>query len=319
MNDKIKEIYENINYEEELPPIEKRKALLQVKSDRLFHDLFNENDMDTLEWVVMQILECSYEEIHGNVSINNVRLVNTYQQERGKYVDLVVDYKGEKIIIEMNNNYVGNYMKNLLYAFNVISNYYNVGTSTIDFSKKRAKAILVNLNWHSNKELATNMPSKEEIILPYPEETLRKKKDFLLKIINVNLDFYHDLNYNEIDRWDELWKLLTINNYQEMDKFLKDIKMLKHYRKKLYTLSNNDKYLELIMNDDIRRNAEIEGYYNAGVEEGIEKGIERGIVSKCNEMVMNMYNDKLPYDVISKYANITVDEVMKIINQNSDK
>ena len=315
MRDNIKEIYENINYDEKLPPIEKRKALLQVRNDRLFHDLFNENDMDTLEWVVMQILECSYEEIHGNVHINNVRLVNTYQEERGKYVDLVVDYKGEKIIIEMNNNYVGNYMKNLLYSFNVISNYYNVGTSTIDFSKIRAKAILVNLNWHSKKELAS-MPPKEEITLPYPEETLRKEKDFLLKIINVNLDFYHKLNYNEVDRWDELWKLLTINNYQEMDKFIKDINMLNYYRKKLYTLSNNEGYLELIMNDDIRRNAEIEGYYNAGVLEGIERGIERGITSNRNEMVMNMHKENIPIETISKCANITLDEVMEIINQN---
>ena len=314
MTNQIKEIYERINYDEELPPIEKRKALLQVKNDRLFHDLFNENDMDTLEWTVMQILECSYEEIHGNVNINNVRLVNTYQQERGKYVDLVVDYKGEKVIIEMNNNYVGNYMKNLLYAFNVISNYYNVGAGTIDFSKKRAKAILVNLNWHSTKELANNVPSKDEIIIPYPEETLKKEKDFLLKIINVNLDFYHKLDYNEVNRWDELWKLLTINNYQEMDKFLKDIKMLKHYKKKLYTLSNNDEYLELIMNDDIRRNAEIEAYYTAGKEEG-EK---IGIVSKQNDMIMNMYKKCISLEIISECANLTVDEVLEIIKENDN-
>lgn len=225
----------------------------------------------------------------------------------------------------MNNNYVGNYMKNLLYAFNVISNYYNVGAGTIDFSKKRAKAILVNLNWHSTNKLADNVPAKDEIILPYPEETLRKEKDFLLKIINVNLDFYHKVDYNEIDRWDELWKLLTINNYREMDKFLQDIEMLRYYRKKLYTLSNNLEYLELIMNDDIRRNAEIEAYYNAGRDEGekagfsqgIQQGIEQGIISKQNEMIMNMYKDKLDIEVISKYADLTVEEVLKVIEQNS--
>ncbi len=290
--------------------------MLQVKSDRLFHDLFNENDMNTLEWVVMQILECSYEEIHGQVQVNNVRLVNTYQQERGKYVDLVVDYRGEKIIIEMNNNYVGNYMKNLLYAFNVIGNYYNVGAGTIDFSKKRAKAILVNLNWHSTKELANNAPKKEEIILPYTEETLRKEKDFLLKIINVNLDFYYRLDYNEIDRWEELWKLLTINNYHEMDKFIKDIKELTYYRKKLYTLSNSDEYLELIMNDDMRKNAEIEAYYRAGCDEGEKAGFNRGIISKQTEMILNMYHKNIAVETISECANLSVPEVLEIINNN---
>ena len=73
------------------------------------------------------------------------------------------------------------------------------------------------------------------------------------------------------------------------------------------------------MNDDIRRNAEIEGYYNAGVEEGIKKGVERGIVSNRNEMVINFYRENVPVEIISKCANITVDEVIKIINQNSNK
>lgn len=41
--------------------VEERTELLQVRSDILFHDLFNEQEMDTLEWTVMQILECSYE------------------------------------------------------------------------------------------------------------------------------------------------------------------------------------------------------------------------------------------------------------------
>ena len=27
--------------------------ILQVKSDRLFHDLINENEMDTIEWLVI--------------------------------------------------------------------------------------------------------------------------------------------------------------------------------------------------------------------------------------------------------------------------
>ena len=41
--------------------------VLEVKSDRLFHDLFNEHEMNTIEWTVMMILGKSYEEIHGNV------------------------------------------------------------------------------------------------------------------------------------------------------------------------------------------------------------------------------------------------------------
>ena len=34
----------------------KEGKLLQVRSDILFHDLFNEHDITTLEWVVSKIL-----------------------------------------------------------------------------------------------------------------------------------------------------------------------------------------------------------------------------------------------------------------------
>ena len=43
--------------------------ILEVRSDRLFHDLFNEHEMNTIEWIVMQILGKSYEEIHGRVIV----------------------------------------------------------------------------------------------------------------------------------------------------------------------------------------------------------------------------------------------------------
>ena len=33
----------------------KENKLLLIKNDRVFKDMFNENQMDTLEWVVMKI------------------------------------------------------------------------------------------------------------------------------------------------------------------------------------------------------------------------------------------------------------------------
>ena len=43
--------------------------ILEVKSDRLFHDMFNEHEMDTIEWMVSQILDCDINDIHGNACI----------------------------------------------------------------------------------------------------------------------------------------------------------------------------------------------------------------------------------------------------------
>ena len=50
-----------------------RTEILQIRTDTIFHDVFNQEDMNALEWVVMQILECNYEDIHGKVSVGNIR------------------------------------------------------------------------------------------------------------------------------------------------------------------------------------------------------------------------------------------------------
>lgn len=83
---------------------EEKIELLQVRTDTIFHDLFCREDMDTLEWAVTKILDCKYEDIHGKVKVANIRLSRLFKKERTKYLDLLVEYKNQKIIIEMNNN-----------------------------------------------------------------------------------------------------------------------------------------------------------------------------------------------------------------------
>ena len=87
----------------------------------------------------------------------------------------------------MNNNYPGNYMKNLLYAFNTVCNHYNIGCTNRDIIKNRIRVILVNLNWYNDDKKSKRIVPKKEIILPYPEDM---EEEFLIKIININLVFY---------------------------------------------------------------------------------------------------------------------------------
>ena len=46
----------------------------------------------------MQIKD-NYEDIHGKVEVKNIRLTRINRKERSKYVDLIVSYKNEKIIL----------------------------------------------------------------------------------------------------------------------------------------------------------------------------------------------------------------------------
>jgi len=285
---------------------EKEDKLLLIKNDQVFKDMFNENQMDTLEWIVMKILNAKYEDIHGKVIVKNKELTSTYQKERKKTVDLLVDYNGNDILIELNNNFTGNYMRNLLYAFNIISNHYNKGVSNNNIKKDKVKIILINLNWHHKNYNHKMVDGKKEVLLEYPEYNYQ---DYLIKIININLDFYYELCYYNIKESDRLWKLFTIENKEDLDLLVKEEKLLLGYQRKLLYLSDNEDYKKMILNEDIERNAMEEQQFGYAYDTGMKKGI----ASKEKEIVINMYKDGMSLELISKYSNLSLEEVNKIV------
>ena len=240
--------------------------ILQVRSDILFHDLFNEKDIKAVEWVASQILECDVKELKGKVSVKNVRLTRTNKKERTKYVDLIVEYKNEKIVIELNNNYEGIYTRNLNYAFNTLLNFYNNNGCSYYERDAIFKVILVNLNWYKNKNL--EIPGKKIHTIPYPDE---KINDNILTIININLDYYEELSYDNVVLFDRFFKLLTVDSKEKLEQF-KEFDELDAYSKNLEYFSNDKEYVEELMRaeaEEIMRNQE---KYFAGFHEGEAKG-----------------------------------------------
>lgn len=290
----------------------KEKELLEVRNDRLFHDLFNENEISTIEWVAMQILECSHEEVKGKVTVGNIRLPRIKRDGRDKYVDLIIKMSDEEqIIVELNNHYNGNYLRNLIYAFDVISNNYNIGERNYELAKKRIKVILVNLNWNDYE--AKN--AKEVIELPYPSN---KIDGYILKIINLNLDCYNKFCYNEINYVDRLAKLLTITDNEEMQRVIKQENLLKSYYKKLTYLSCDNDYRKEIMNENIERSMEFVDAYNDGLNDGVHQGIEQGTNQTKKEMVIKLYKNNISLDVISESSGLSIDIVKEIIDNSEE-
>ena len=300
----------------------KENEILEVKSDRLFHDLFNEHEMQTIEWAVMQILNLSYNEIHGKVRVGNIRLTNMSNNDKKKFVDLIVYLDDKIIVIELNNNFKGNYLRNVLYAMNIINNSYIEGEY---YYNKKVQGILVNLNWY-NKNIKYR---RRELKYGYPIDG-QEEKDYLLKIININLVKYQNGCYNEFEGVDKLSKLLTIKNKSELMQITKEEKMLEEYYNKMDRLSKNKEYCRMIWDERIEKNLRrAEDYYNGvqdgieqGIEQGIEKGIEKGIKKGINqnkeEIIINMYQDKLPIEKISKYINLSISDVESIIKKNKE-
>ena len=198
--------------------------ILEVKYDRLFHDLFNEQEMDTIEWMVSKILECDIKIIHNKVRVGNIRLTNKSKDDKQKFVDLVIYLDQCIYVIEMNNNFNGNYLRNLLYLMNTINNSYIIGD---EYQEKKIQGILVNLNWTKKDDI----PPKEVITYPYP--IINEDKIFFVKIMNINLSYYQNLCYNGSSDKDVLYKLLTRKKKAELKAIVDNEKYLTNYYNKM--------------------------------------------------------------------------------------
>ena len=279
-----------------------KTEILQVRNDILFHDLFNEKDIKAVEWVASQILECDVKELKGKVSVKNVRLTRTNKKERTKYVDLIVEYENKKIVIELNNNYEGIYTRNLNYAFNTLLNFYNNNGCSYYERDAIFKVILVNLNWYKNKNL--EIPGKKIHTIPYPDE---KINDNILTIININLDYYEELSYDNVVLFDRFFKLLTVDSKEKLEQF-KEFDELDAYSKNLEYFSNDKEYVEELMRaeaEEIMRNQE---KYFAGFHEGEDKGK----FETQTLIVKNLLNKNMTDLEIMEITNITKEELDNI-------
>lgn len=275
--------------------------------------------MDTIEWTVMQILECSYEDIHGKVKVCNTKLERQNIKEKRKYVDLLVFYKGEHILIELNNNFNGYYLRNLLYAFNIVLGHIKTSDNYLDYRGLEPTIILVNLNWYhkslQNQVNVKEIPGRREVVLENPDDfPLDTSKEYLIKIININLDYYAKLSHNEINQKEKLWKLLTIENEEELDSIVNEEKLLTKYQNRLTDLSSNLEYRENIMSEEIEQILEDDRKYRTGVLVGEQQGIQQGISSRNTEIVINMVNKNMNLKDISEIVNLPIEEVQSIIN-----
>lgn len=66
------------------------KNILQVKSDILYHDLINQDNIKVVEWIVMQVLNISYEEVKGQCIVKDSRTTRASNSDKIKYVDTMI-------------------------------------------------------------------------------------------------------------------------------------------------------------------------------------------------------------------------------------
>lgn len=289
----------------------KENEVLEIRGDRIFHDMFNEYEMDTIEWLVMKILDCKYEDIHGKVKVGGTESPALAKDDKGKRLDLIVYYKNEILSIELNNNAGLEYVRNATYIANRVINSYLIG----EHYDKATQGILINLNWHESMKDMEEIDKVTEMIWEYP--SLKKDKpNFFVKFININLSKYQKICYNDVKEKEVVWKLFTINKKDELDSLVNNEKMLKNYRNKLDRLSKDKEYCQMVWDERIEQTLRNHDAYANGKNEGERIGIDIGVEQTRNEMIINMYNKKIPIETILEIANLSIDEVKEIISSS---
>ena len=99
----------NLTHEREVNMIRRQKLnegeIISLTYDFMFTSIFNkEENIDILEEFVSFYLDIDLNDVKGNLKLVSRELELESKKEAGKTVDLLLDYKGKKINIELSNN-----------------------------------------------------------------------------------------------------------------------------------------------------------------------------------------------------------------------
>ena len=169
----------------------------------------------------------------------------------------------------------------------------------------------------------------------YVYEVVLKDKKYNLddngffRRFHISLDYLSKLNYNEVIKSEnklvKLLYFLICGDKEEKDDIYKDDDFMKKVIKNAEEIAGREKMPLYLSNEEITR-LDMEyhqkvgfdkGYqdgHQKGIEDGIKEGIEQGIEQGIKKMVNNLYQNGATLDLISKSANLSIDEVQMILD-----
>ena len=101
---------------------------------------------------------------------------------------------------------------------------------------------------------------------------------------------------------------------EEKEHFLNTVREANDDRKILREWQLQDAKLKIIEeNNAEKRRIHKEGI-KQGKKEGIQEGLQKGAEEKSLEVIINMLNENMDYDVISKITGKTIEEIKEIEN-----
>ena len=146
----------------------------------------------------------------------------------------------------------------------------------------------------------------------FMEEKYHIKENEDITKIHINLAYLQKIDYNNIViSGNKLMKdlyFMSCSDNEKLDKVYGGDSLMEEIINEAKKIAGTVE-LDLYATDEELREMDQEEYY--------QKGIQKGIIDTKQEMVINMYNDKVSLESIAKYANLSLKEIEDIINNDT--
>ena len=259
--------------------------------------LSSEECREYLLQIIALSLEMDMKEVKENIKLIDTNVSN-HETLKDQETDLLLENDQNVFNIEINYNYYEEGMiKNRCYIANLLVRQIKKGRRYKEYKKIHQ----ININ---NYDL---YQKGEFIYRSYMmEEKYHLKRDEIIEIIDINLDFLSEVDYNEIKKIKEKdlrWYLyiFVCSSKEERKEIYQESTMMRKVYERM------DKYTETLNEllyynpEELKKEAE----YNLGVKEGMEKGLKDGKI----EIAKIMFKNKEDMEKIIKYTGLSQEEI----------
>ena len=286
----------------------KEGELIPLTFDIMFTEIFNNPDnICILEEFISNYLDIPLNLVIGNLEILSRRLSKEERYDSRKEVDLLLNYQGKKINIEMSNSASdGVINRNVVYLCKIHGR--QLKTNDINYSKINDTIQIMFNNFDTGNDLKTTWYLRDDA-----GNILTSK----LRIDIINLVKGKDLCYTGSEKVDYLinWcKLLTTSNKDNV----KNISCQIMSHKSTNTLMNNMSMLSeenemvRLYKKLSRREMEYNTLIVEATEKGLKQGIKQGIEQNNLEVAKKMLKENIKVETISKITGLTKEEIAKL-------
>ena len=294
----------------------KEGELIPLTFDIMFTEIFNNPDnICILEEFISNYLDIPLNLVTGNLKILSRRLSKEERYDSRKEVDLLLNYQGKKINIEMSNSASdGVINRNVVYLCKIHGR--QLKTNDINYSKINDTIQIMFNNFDTDNDLKTTWYLRDDA-----GNILTSK----LRIDIINLVKGKDLCYTGSEKVDYLinWcKLLTTSNKDNVKNISCQImshKSTNTLMSNMSMLSEENEMVRLytkLSRREMEHNTLIVEATEKGLKEGLQKGIEQGIEqgAKQNnlEVAKKMLNKNIDITTIEEITGLTKEEITKL-------